>query len=413
MPGPGVELIGAEEIEEVLEVLNSRFLSRYGPADNPAFGAKVHKVEGEIAAIAGVRHGLGLSGGGSAGLWIALLGVGVGPGDEVIVPGFTFVATISAVVYARARPVLAEIDDTFCLDPRDVEARITPRTKAIIAVHMLGAPARLNELKAVADRHGIALIEDCAQAFGATYKGRGVGGIGTAGVYSFNEYKTITCGDGGMIVTDDDALYNRCFAMHDQGHAPHRLESRYADRPFLGMNFRMTELSGAVLLAQVRKLDQIRDHLRKNKAIVKEIVGEVPGIEFRRLTDERGDLATHLVVTLPTAEMARGIAKDVGSITLAESGWHVYARMDHLLHMRTVSDRGCPFDCGCTDDRKSDYAPGTLPCTDDLLARSISIGIGVRDANLAPYGLRMRDGEDDARRIGREFSDVARRHVRG
>ena len=330
MAGPGVELIGAEEIEEVTQVLRSHYLMRYGPSDDPAFGAKVHRVEQHIAGLAGVRHALAVSGGGSAALWLSLLGLGVGPGDEVIVPGFTFVASISAIVYARARPVLAEIDDTFCLDPADVEARITPRTRAIIVVHMLGAPARLDELKAIADRHGVALIEDCAQAFGATYRGRGVGGIGTMGAYSFNDNKTITCGDGGMIVTDDEALYGRLFSMHDQGHAPHRLELRYADRPFFGMNFRMPEISGAVLLAQVRKLDLIRDHLRANKAIVKEVLGEVPGIEFRRLDDPEGDLATHLVVTLPTEEIARAVADEVGSITLSASGWHIYSRMDHL-----------------------------------------------------------------------------------
>jgi 8-amino-3,8-dideoxy-alpha-D-manno-octulosonate transaminase len=150
---------------------------------------------------------------------------------------------------------------------------------------MLGGPARIDELKAVADRHGIPLIEDCAQAFGATYKGRGVGGFGAAGTFSFNEYKTITCGDGGMIVTDDEALYERSFAMHDQGHAPDRLESKYAPRPFLGMNFRMTELSGAVLLGQLRKLDLITSHLRANKAIVKDMLEEVPVIGFRELTD--------------------------------------------------------------------------------------------------------------------------------
>ena len=140
MPGPGVELIGEEEIAEVMQVLTSRSLSRYGSADDPAFGAKVRHVEQEIAALAGVKYALGLSGGGSGGLWISLLGLGVGPGDEVIVPGFTFVASISAIVYARATPVLAEVDDSFNLDPADVEARITPRTRAIIVVHMLGAP---------------------------------------------------------------------------------------------------------------------------------------------------------------------------------------------------------------------------------------------------------------------------------
>ena len=411
MPGPGVDLIGEEEIAEVLEVLSSRFLSRYGPSDDPAFGAKCRRVEQEIAALADVKYGLGLSSGGSGGLWLSLLGLGIGPGDEVIVPGFTFVATISAVVYARAVPVLAEIDDTFNLSPSDVEARITPRTRAIIAVHMLGAPARLSELKAIADRHSIALIEDCAQAFGATYGGRGVGGIGTIGVYSFNEYKTITCGDGGMIVTDDENLYERCFAMHDQGHAPDRLGSRYAVRPFLGMNFRMTELSGAVLLAQLRRLDAIRSHLRANKAIVKSALADLPGLEFRTLADAQGDLATHCVVVLPTAAIARDIAAELGSITLAESGWHVYTNMEHVLEKRTVTGKGCPFDCASFNHEEVVYQRGMLPRTDELLARSISIGIGVFDANLAPFGLRMRDDAEVARVRAAEFREVAARHL--
>ena len=411
MPGPGIELIGAEEIAEVLEVLNSRYMSRYGPSDDPAFGAKVHRIEEEVAKLAGVGYGLGLHGGGSAALWLALLGLGIGSGDEVIVPGFTYVASISAIVYAGATPVLAEIDDTFDLDPADVEARITPRTAAILVVHMLGGPARIDELKAIADRHGIALIEDCAQAFGATYRGRGVGGFGTIGTYSFNEYKTITCGDGGMLVTDDQALYERCFAMHDQGHAPLRLESKYAPRPFLGMNLRMTELSGAVLLAQVRKLDRITSHLRANKAIVKDILAEVPDIAFRTLTDPEGDLATHLVVSLPTAEIADRVAGETGARTLSESGWHVYSQMDHVLERRTVTGKGCPFDCSCTDHSKGDYRIGMLPQSDALLARSISIGIGVRDANLAPFGLRMRDEAAEARACGKTFRDAVIRNL--
>jgi dTDP-4-amino-4,6-dideoxygalactose transaminase len=413
MPGPGVELIGEEEIAEVMEVLNSRYLSRYGPSDDPAFGAKCRRVEQEVAALAGVRYGLGLSGGGSSGLWLALLSLGVGPGDEVIVPGFTFVATISAIVYARAVPILAEVDQTFNLDPADVEARITPRTRAIIAVHMLGAPARLRELKAIADRHGIALVEDCAQAFGASYDGRGVGGIGTIGVYSFNEYKTITCGDGGMIVTDDEALYGRAFAMHDQGHAPDRLGSKYATRPFLGMNFRMTELSGAVLLAQVHRLDAIRSHLRANKAIVKSALADLPGLEFRELVDPDGDIATHCVVVLPTAAIAQGIAAELGSITLDKSGWHVYSNMEHVLERRTVTGKGCPFDCRCFNEEEVVYRRDMLPLTDALLARSISIGIGVFDANLAPFGLRMRDDADVARAQAARFRDVAGPYLAG
>ena len=411
MPGPGVELIGDEEIAEVLEVLTSRFLSRYGPSDDPAFGAKCRRVEQEIAALAGVKYGLALSSGGSGGLWLSLLGLGIGPGDEVIVPGFTFVATISAVVYARAVPVLAEIDQTFNLDPSDVEARITPRTKAIIAVHMLGAPAQLTALKAIADRHGIALIEDCAQAFGASFGGRGVGGIGTVGVYSFNEYKTITCGDGGMIVTDDEGLYERCFAMHDQGHAPDRLGSKYATRPFLGMNFRMTELSGAVLLAQLHRLDAIRAHLRANKAIVRAALADLTGLEFRSLADPDGDVATHCVVVLPSAAIARDIAAEVGSITLAESGWHVYTNMEHVLAKRTVTGKGCPFNCRCFNEEDVVYRRGMLPRTDELLARSISFGIGVFDTNLAPFGLRMRDDADVARERAAQFRAVAGKYL--
>jgi dTDP-4-amino-4,6-dideoxygalactose transaminase len=413
MPGPGIELIGEEEIAEVMQVLTSRSLSRYGSEDDPAFGAKVRRVEEEIAALAGVRYALGLHGGGSSGLLVSLMGLGIGPGDEVIVPGFTYVASISAIVYARALPVLAEVDDSFNLDPADVEARITPRTRAIIVVHMLGAPARLDEIKDIADRHGIALIEDCAQAFGATYQGQGVGGIGATGVYSFNEYKTITCGDGGMIVTDDEDLYGRMFAIHDQGHAPYRLGSKYAERPFLGLNFRMTELSGAVLLAQVRKLDLIRTHLRANKKIVKSAIEDLPGLGFRAIVDPEGDLATHLVVTFPSPEIADAVAAELGSIPLARSGWHVYSNMEHLLQRRTISGKGCPFDCSCHGDGQADYRAGMLPQTDALLARSMSIGIGVSDANLAPFGLRMRDDEAAARNVAGKFRGVAGKYLAG
>lgn len=409
MPGPGFDLIGAEELAEVTDVINSGRLSRYGP-DDASFPAKVRGFEQEVARLAGVGHALALNSG-TSGLLLALMGLGIGPGDEVIVPGFTFVATMSAVVYARARPVLAEIDDTFGLDPIDVERRITSRTRAIIPVHMLGNPCRLAELKAVADRHGIPLIEDCAQAFGATYDGRWVGGFGAAGVYSFNEFKTITCGDGGMLVTQDEGLYRRCFAMHDQGHTPNRKGIEVGARPLLGLNFRMTELEGAVLLAQVRKLDRIRTHLRANRDLVQSIVGAVPGLRFRTLPDPDGDLATHLVVIFPDAHMARAVTDELGSITLAYSGWHVYNHMEHFLAQRTVTGRGCPFDCTCTNDEQAGYRAGMLPATDALLERSMSFAIGVMDPNLAPYGLRMRDGEDVARERAERFRTVATRHV--
>ncbi|HTG61399.1 MAG TPA: DegT/DnrJ/EryC1/StrS family aminotransferase, partial [Terriglobia bacterium] len=268
MPGPGMELVGEEEIQEVLEVLRGGYLFRYGVSvgvdADPRFKGKVYQCEQEIASYAGVRYAVAVNSGTSA-LLAALVGLGIGPGDEVIVPGFTFIASISSIVHAKAVPVLAEIDETFNLDPEDVKRKITPQTKAIMAVHMMGNPARLDELKQIGEEHGIPILEDCAQAFGATYKGRTVGSVGRAGTYSFNVYKTITSGDGGMVVTDDEEVYRRAFAFHDQGHSPLRTGVEIGERPFFGLDFRFTELQAAVLLAQFRKLPHLLQRLRANK----------------------------------------------------------------------------------------------------------------------------------------------------
>ncbi len=403
MAGPGLDLLGEEEISQVMEVLASGHLARYGPDEG--FPAKVRGFEQEVMRRAGVRHALAVNSGTSA-LYLALTGLGIGPGDEVIVPGFTFVASMSAVVYARARPVPAEIDRSFNLDPADVATRIGSRTRAIIAVHMLGNPARLDELRRLADRSGLALIEDAAQAFGATYRRRWVGSYGKAGIFSFNMYKTITCGDGGMLITDDAELYRRCFAIHDQGHSPHRLGVEIGKRPLLGLNFRMIELQGAVLLAQIAKLDRIRSHLRRNRDIVLARLAELEGIGFAERPDPVGDLGTHLVVVFPSAETARTVAAELGSITLSESGWHVYNHMEHLLAARTVTGWGCPFECPETDPRSPVYRRGMLPRTDDLLERSMSIGIGVVDPNLAPLGLGMHATEEQAFRLADHIRGV-------
>jgi dTDP-4-amino-4,6-dideoxygalactose transaminase len=407
MPGPGLELIGDEELAAVSEVIASRRLSRYGPEDD-SFPAMVRSFERDVEELTGTRHALALSSG-TSGLLVALAALEVGPGDEVIVPGFTFVASISSIVYAGARPVLAEIDRSFDLDPADVEARITPRTAAILLVHMLGNPGRLAEIEAIAQRHGLPLIEDAAQAFGATYRARWAGTLGRMGVYSFNEYKTITCGDGGMIVTDDEQLYRRAFAMHDQGHSPGRGGAEVGARPFLGLNFRMTELEGAVLRAQLRRVAAIRAHLSANAAVVRAIVEEVPGLEFRELPDPAGDLATHLVIIFPTGRMAQRVTAELGAITLDHSGWHVYSRMEHLLARRTATDRGFPFHQ--PGHETEGYRMGMLPATDVLLARSMSFSIGVSDPNLAPFGIGIRDDATVATERALRFREVALRHL--
>src|SRR5512136_325027 len=222
MPGPGFEWIGKEEEAEVLDVLRSRWLFRYGDEKDPAFKRKVKGLEEMVEQGFGTKHALAVTSG-TAALITALSALGIGPGDEVIVPGYTFIASMSSIIIARAVPVLAEVDESLTLDPADVEKRITPRTKAIMAVHMLGNACDLDRLQAIAKKHKLILIEDAAQAFGASYKGKKVGTLGRIGTYSFNIFKTINAGDGGMVVTDDDELYHRAFGYHDQGHFPLRM----------------------------------------------------------------------------------------------------------------------------------------------------------------------------------------------
>ena len=412
MPGPGMELIGKEEKQELLDVLEGGYLFRYGSPDNPAFKAKVYQLEQEVGRRMGTSYAVAVNSG-TAALHVALGGLGVGPGDEVIVPGYTFIASMSSIIYARAIPILAEVDRTLNLDPADVRRKVTPRTRAIMVVHMLGNPARLDELKAIADQHGLILIEDCAQAFGARYKGKAVGSIGHAGTYSFNVFKTITAGDGGMVVTHDEAAYRRFFGLHDQGHSPLRTGVEVGRRPFVGLDFRMTELTAAVLLAQLRKLDTIISHLHANKNRFKEAIADLPGLEFRELPDPEGELATLLTVFLPSEEIAREVAGELKTRVVADSGWHVYSNMEQILEKRTITAEGCPFTCPFYKGGEVKYEKGMLPQTDALLNRAINISIGVSDAGLgSAFGVTMRDGFEAVDARAAEFRRVAAKYLK-
>jgi dTDP-4-amino-4,6-dideoxygalactose transaminase len=411
MPGPGMEFIGEEEKRQLLEVIESGYLFRYGSPDNPAFKAKVYQLEQEVARLVGVRYGVAVNSGTTA-LSVALGGLGIGPGDEVIVPGYTFIASMSSIIYARAIPILAEVDKTLDLDPADVRRKITPRTKAILVVHMLGNPARMDELRAIADEHNLLLIEDCAQAFGATYHGKAVGSIGHAGTFSFNIFKTITAGDGGMVVTDDEPAYRRFFGLHDQGHSPLRMGVEVGQRPFVGLDFRMTELTAAVLLGQLSKLDMLLSHLRANKARFKAAICDIPGLDFRVIPDPEGELATLLTVFLPSEQIARAVAKELKTRVVADSGWHVYSNMEQILEKRTITAEGCPFTCPLYRGPEPKYWKGMLPQTDDLVSRAINIGIGVADPGLgSAFGISAREGfaEVDAR--AEEFRRVAGKYL--
>lgn len=418
MPGPGMELIGEEEIQEVLEVLRGGYLFRYGVATgagaDPRFKGKVYQCEQEIARHAGVRYSVAVNSGTSA-LLAALVGLGIGPGDEVIVPGFTYIASISSIVYSKAVPVLAEIDQTFNLDPEDVKAKITRHTRAIMPVHMMGNPARLDELQKVAGAHGIPILEDCAQAFGASYKGRAVGSIGKAGTYSFNVYKTITSGDGGMVLTDDEEVYRRAFAFHDQGHSPLRTGVEVGERPFFGLDFRYTELQAAVLIAQFRKLPGLLERLRANKQRYKELISDLPGLEFREITDQLGECATMLTLILPSAPIAQRLASELGTKVVARAGWHVYNNMEQLLNLRTATTVQCPFTCFrhyTREEREIRYAKGMLPKTDALLERALNISIGVSDPGLSSgFGVTLLDDLESVERHAAKFRKTAEKYL--
>jgi dTDP-4-amino-4,6-dideoxygalactose transaminase len=406
-----MELIGEEEKKEILEVLDAGYLFRYGSDDNPAFKAKVYNLEKAVAEMAGVPYAVAVNSGTSA-LMVALGGLGVGPGDEVIVPGYTFVASMAAIIWARAVPILGEVDRTLNLDPLDVRRKITPRTKAIMVVHMLGNPARMDELKALADEHKLYLIEDTAQAFGASYKGRRLGSFGDVGTYSLNSNKMITAGEGGMVVTRDEALYRRCFGIHDGGHMPLRKGQEIGRRPFVGVDFRMSEIQAAMLLAQFRKLEMILAHLRANKQRFKAALADIPRLEFREIPDPQGECATLLTVFLPTAEIARNVANELRSKVVADSGWHVYSNMEQILEKRTVTAEGCPFSCPLYKGPEPKYWKGMLPQTDALLARAINISIGVSDVGLGSgFGVTVRDGFDAVDARAAEFRRVALKYL--
>jgi dTDP-4-amino-4,6-dideoxygalactose transaminase len=407
MPGPGFEWIGKEEEKEVLEVLRSRWMFRYGDEKDPAFKRKVKNLEEMVEKSFGTKHALAVTSG-TAALITALSALGIGPGDEVIVPGYTFIASMSSIIIARAVPVLAEVDESLTLDPADVEKKITPRTKAIMAVHMLGNACNLDALQAIATKHRLILIEDSAQAFGGAWKGRKLGTIGRIGTYSFNIFKTINAGDGGMVVTDDDELYFRAFGYHDQGHFPSRSGVEVGNRSIVGQNYRMNEITGAVLIAQFRRLGDIIDRLRSIKSRLKGQLEGVPGVSFRRINDPAGECNTLLTVFLPTAAIAEKAAGKLGSATMNKSGWHVYNNMEQIIGKKMITDHGCPYNCASYPCQQ-EYRKGMLPNTDRLLERAINISVGVVDKGLgSAFGIHPHSTDEEIDQKAKQFITAVR-----
>ncbi|MBI3991569.1 MAG: DegT/DnrJ/EryC1/StrS family aminotransferase [Candidatus Omnitrophica bacterium] len=380
---PGGMEIGEEEKRQALEVLDRKYLFRYyGPSEYPS---KVSELEDRFSKKIGAKHCLAVNSCTSA-LISGLVAAGVGPGDEVIVSGYTFFASCAAIVAAKAIPVICEIDDSLTMDPDDFEKKINKNTKAVIAVHMRGAPCDMDRIKPVCKKYGLKLIEDAAQSCGGSYKGKMLGTFGDVGCFSFQYHKIITAGEGGACLTDDDMLYDRLMGYHDTAACwrPNRFEKeRYKGELFCGVNYRMSELTGAVMLAQLGRLDSLLERMRANKKRIKEQINGLPGVTFRRLNDEAGDTGICLIFMLNdrnkvskfvSALQAEGIAA-AGVFNKGIPDWHIYSHWNHVINKATPTPDGCPYTCPHHKGKPVEYSVDMCPKTDDILSRAVHFDI--------------------------------------
>ncbi len=370
---PGFEIFGDEERKEVQDVLDTGVLFRYGFDQARKGHWKAKFFEAELAKLTEAQY-CHLCSSGTAALSIALAACGVGVGDEVIVPPFTFVATIEAVLGAGAVPVFAEIDETLCLNPDAVNAVITPRTKAVLPVHMCGSMASIDEIKTLCEQKQLVLIEDACQALGGSLNGKALGTFGQMGCFSFDPVKTITCGEGGAVVTNDKELYIIAEGYADHGHDHTGSDRGLEGHPILGTNFRISELNAAVGLAQLRKIDYILKKQRAHKKAIKDAMLQFSEISFRRIPDEKGDTATFLSFFLPEEEHARKLAGELAGAGIDscfywyDNNWHYIRHWDHLKRLSSAAKLPARLFEHCPN-----YENMELLQSDKIIGRTISM----------------------------------------
>lgn len=373
---PGFEFFGEEERNEVNQVLETGILMRYGFDAQRKGIWKAKELEQALCDKLSVQYAQ-LTSSGTSALTTAMAALGLGAGDEIIMPAFTFVASFESVFSVGATPVLVDIDDTLTLDPKAVEAAITPKTKAIMPVHMCGSMADLDALKAICEKHKLILLEDACQSFGGTYKGKALGTIGDAGTFSFDFVKTITCAEGGGIVTNNKEVYIKSDAFSDHGH-DHLGADRGADlHPYIGYNYRISELHAAVGLAQLRKLDQFLAIQRSTKKIFKNALATIPEVSFRRLPDEAGDSATFLCFFLPDEDVARKASANLKAAGIVnfyyfDNNWHYIRNWEHFKQSRSMSRFSQELEAAMKV-----YATKEFPASDALIKRCICTPINI------------------------------------
>jgi 8-amino-3,8-dideoxy-alpha-D-manno-octulosonate transaminase len=367
----GTQFYGGEERQQLDDVLTTgRPFRWYGPgADRPM---KVATFEKEFAARMNTRFALAVTSG-TAALEAAVSALQIGPGDEVIIPAWTWHSSATAVIRAGALPVFAEIDESFNLDPADIERRITPNTRLIMAVHLQGCPADMDAILAIARKHRLRVLEDCAQSVGGSYKGKPLGSLGDIGIYSHQLNKTISAGEGGAVVTNDPVLFERAARFHDLG-ALRPLHASVVGQPqldvFVGANYRMSEFTGGVMLAQLRKLDRIVNAVRANAARVHEGIRDLPGLRLRHLPDPAGDIGAAVFLGFPSKEKRDRfvslmkaenvpVAPPGGSVVLPVQPYIVNKVTVHPAWPTWTSPRG----------KAIQYGPASCPKTLDVLSR--------------------------------------------
>ncbi len=355
------------------EVLDTGVLMRYGfdAARNGHW--KARELETALAERMQTRYAHAVSSG-TAALTVALASAGVGAGDEVILPTFTFVASFEAVLALGAIPVLCDIDDTLTLDPEAVKKAITPASRVIMPVHMCGSMADLAALKSLADAHGLLLLEDACQAIGGSYRGKPLGSYGHIGCFSFDYVKTITCGEGGALVTDDEGIYQKAQAYSDHGH-DHIGSDRGAEgHPHLGFNYRLSELNAAVGLAQIGRLDDFLEIQKAHYQKLREAIADLPGVTFRRVPEGGGENHSFLNLFLPDADQAQKAQKALAAAGLDgvfywyDNNWHYYRRWEHLTGLESL-----PKLPGELQERTLAANQTSYPASDHWMGRTLSV----------------------------------------
>ena len=375
---PGFELWSDEERKEVNDVLQTGILMRYG-FDGPRKGIwKSKELEKSICDTFGAHYAQ-LTSSGTSALTTAMAALGIGAGDEVIMPTFTFVASFEAVLSVGATPVLVDVDQSLTLDPDAVKNAITHRTKCVMPVHMCGSVADLDALQTICKEHDLILLEDACQSIGASYKGKYVGTIGDAGTFSFDFVKTITCGEGGAVMTNNEAVYKKCDEYSDHGH-DHLGVDRGADlHPYLGYNYRISELHAAVGLAQIRRLHEFLEIQKKNHAQLKNILSQVPEITFRTIHDPEGDSCTFISWFLPTEEITRAVVAELkaqnilaGNFYWYDNNWHYIRKWNHLKEGTSMHPFSHALKQAVIENVNKDFSP-----SDAIMSRCISTSISL------------------------------------